>query len=101
METQTNLLNQIVVKIFGKKDCEICKMALNKIQSIIKETKSNSTIQVIFFDLDTVDGLTEGSLLNALDVPTIIVEKDGQEIVRWVKYLPGTETIKPYLGITN
>jgi len=87
---------EFVVKVFGKKDCDICKIAKDKLQSFITETNLGEKSNMIFYDLDTTDGMTEGSLLDALDVPTIIIEKNEQEIARWAKYIPGTATLKKF-----
>jgi hypothetical protein len=79
------------VKIFGKKECNLCKASLRKFQFFLDKWELVERIQLAFYDLDTVDGLAEGSLLDALEVPTIIVEEDGVEIARWEKRIPRSE----------
>ena len=79
------------VKIFGKKDCNICKASLRKFQFFLDKCELTERIKLTFYDLDTVDGLTEGSLLDALEVPTIILEKEGMEIARWEKRIPRSD----------
>ncbi|MDH5173955.1 MAG: hypothetical protein OEW43_01710 [Elusimicrobiota bacterium] len=79
------------VKIFGKKNCNLCKASLKKFQFFLDKWELTERIELNFYDLDTVDGLTEGSLLDALEVPTIILEKDGLEIARWEKRVPRSD----------
>jgi len=79
------------VKIFGKKECNLCKASIRKFQFFLEKWQLTGKVKLAFYDLDTVDGLTEGSLLDALEVPTIIVEKEGLEIARWEKRIPMSE----------
>jgi len=79
------------VKIFGKKDCNLCKASISKFKFFLDKWELAERIELAFYDLDTVDGLTEGSLLDALEVPTIILEEDGVEIARWEKRIPRSD----------
>jgi hypothetical protein len=79
------------VKIFGKKDCNLCQASVKKFQFFLDKWELTERIELTFYDLDTVDGLTEGSLLDALEVPTIILENDGMEIARWEKTVPRSD----------
>ena len=79
------------VKIFGKKECNLCKASLRKFQFFLDKWELTERITVAFYDLDTVDGLTEGSLLDALEVPTIVLEDDGVEVARWEKRVPRSD----------
>jgi len=79
------------VKIFGKKECNLCKASLRKFQFFLDKWELAERVQLVFYDLDTVDGLTEGSLLDALEVPTIVLEKDGVEVARWEKEVPRSD----------
>ncbi|MDD5687223.1 MAG: hypothetical protein PHE88_05255 [Elusimicrobia bacterium] len=78
----------IKIKIFGKKDCSICKSSTEKINSYKANIKNQPA--VIYYDMDTLDGLTEAAIYTAFDVPTIVVEKDGHELKRW-KAAPSEE----------
>ena len=79
------------VKIFGKKECNLCKASVKKFQFFLHKWELAERVELAFYDLDTVDGLAEGSLLDALEVPTIILEKDGVEIARWEKRIPRSD----------
>ncbi len=79
------------VKIFGKKECNLCKASVKKFQFFLNKWELAEKVELSFYDLDTVDGLAEGSLLDALEVPTIILEEGGVEIARWEKTVPGSD----------
>jgi len=79
------------VKIFGKKDCNLCQASVKKFQFFLDKWELSERIELTFYDLDTVEGLTEGSLLDALEVPTIILEEDGREVARWEKRIPKSD----------
>jgi len=78
----------MVVTIFSKIDCPVCVEARAIIQSCVDELGADSELTVRHFDLDTADGLVEGALRNALEVPTTILEWQGEELVRWEQEPP-------------
>lgn len=85
--------NRVKIKMFGKKDCDVCKMAVEKLNKFLSSMNSE-LLTMNYYDLDTLDGLTEAAVHVAFDVPTIIVETaNGKEIKRW-KNVPPEEEIK-------
>ena len=85
------------VKIFGKKDCAKCKTTKNKIEFFISKWNLKEKLKILFLDLDTVEGLTEGALNDVLRVPTTILEKDGDILVRWDGEVPKSNEFKSYI----
>jgi len=85
------------VKVFGKKECNLCKASLKKFEFFIDKWGLGEKVTLTFYDLDTVDGLTEGSFLNALEVPTIVLEEGGVEVVRWEKRMPTSDEFGKFL----
>jgi len=71
----------IKIKIFSKKECDICKTTIGKLNSVLSQFSNKPAI--IHYDFDTLDGLTEAAVSSAFDVPTVLVEKNGVEIKRW------------------
>jgi len=69
------------IKIFGKSNCDNCKKAFAQLDTYIAKMENKPAL--VYFDLDTLDGLTEAAMYTAFDVPTIVVEKNGGEIMRW------------------
>ena len=86
------------IKIFGKKNCSICEATKKKIEFFINEWGMNDKVNIIFYDLDSVDGLTEGTLIGATDVPTTVVTKGDTEVTRWVQKAPESEELKSSLS---
>ena len=68
-----------------------------KIEFFIEKWNLKDNIKIVFYDLDTIEGLTEGSFQNAVDVPTTIFLKDGSEITRVVKEVPESEKLEKLL----
>jgi len=83
----------MVVTIFSKIDCPVCVEAWAIIKSCVDELGVGSDLVVRHFDLDTAEGLVEGSLRNALDVPTTILESQGEELVRWEQEPPARDIL--------
>jgi len=84
----------INIKIFGKQNCDACKSTKDKFNIFLDKWEKKDDVKIIFFDLDTVEGLTEAAMLDATDVPTTIIEKDGLEIGRWQKKVPLSKDFK-------
>ncbi len=83
------------VYVFGKKTCPLCKDTYEKL-CYFKE-KENFSAEIRYFDMDTVDGLTEGSFYEVSDIPTVVIVDDDQEIVRWTKKPLISQEFLPYL----
>ncbi len=83
------------VYVFGKPTCPVCKDAHNKIQYF--KNKIGFNAEVKYFDMETVDGLTEGAYREVSDIPTVIIIDEKGEIARWVKKPPISEEFLPYL----
>lgn len=77
------------IKIFWQKNCPHCPKAKNLGKQLEKE------IPVQYFDVDTLDGLTEACLHNILSTPSIvIVDNDENEIRVWRGETPHLEEIR-------
>jgi len=93
IEKQGGMMKQIYV--FGRPDCPVCKDTREKL-AYFKE-KNNFDAQIKYYDMDTVDGLTEGAYHEVEDIPTVIILDDSKELIRWVKKPPVSEEFLPYL----
>ena len=85
----------LTVRVFGKKDCPTCRETENR----VKASSAGTPAKLIFYDLDTVDGLVEGSLQNALEVPTTIIRRGEEELARWEGEAPALPELQSYLSI--
>lgn len=82
-----------LIKIFTKAKCPKCPTA----KEIGRELKKEG-IQVLNYDLDTIDGLAEASYHSVLSTPSLIVEDDEEkEVIGWRGAVPTLQEVKQYL----
>lgn len=74
------------VLYFGKKECPVCLEARAVLDAVLSSREGADCRD---YDLDSVEGLIEGSLRNALEVPTVLVLRKGRETARWEGRAPG------------
>lgn len=86
----------MVVKIFGKDSCDVCKSMQEKFRIFFEHWNIAHKVEVRYYSIDTVEGLTEAALQDATDVPAIIIEKEGQELARWTGRAVESREFKPY-----
>jgi hypothetical protein len=86
----------VKIKIFGKQDCDACKSTKGKFDLFLSKWDKRDNVEIVFFDLDTVEGLTEAAMFDATDVPTTIIENNGKEVARWEKKVPMSQDFKQY-----
>lgn len=86
----------IKVSVFGKRDCDACKAAVEKITYFSEKWGKTEEASLTYVDMGTVDGLAEGAYRDVYDVPTVILERGGEEVARWVKKVPTSLEFKGY-----
>jgi len=88
----------MLIEVFGKENCARCETTKHKVQHFITKLGLDGRVQLQFHDMDTVDGMTEGAFRDVFDIPTTIIQRDGEDLVRWTGEIPSTAAIKEYLG---
>jgi len=83
------------VTVFGKKGCEACQAAVEKIEFFARKWNRDD-VAVEYVDMETPDGLAEGAYRDVYDIPTVILESGDGEVVRWVKKVPVSQEFKRY-----
>jgi thiol-disulfide isomerase/thioredoxin len=86
----------IKVSVFGKKECDACKAAVEKITYFSDKWGMQASTAIDFIDMETVDGLAEGAYRDVYDIPTVILEEEGRELARWVKKVPESREFRGY-----
>ncbi|MEO0094181.1 MAG: hypothetical protein ABIK93_01815 [candidate division WOR-3 bacterium] len=86
------IANDIRFKVFGKSGCAICHRVKEKMEYFRNRWLKEANID--YFDMDTVDGLTEGAFHNIFDIPAVVLEKNGKMLGRWVKTAPTFEELR-------
>jgi hypothetical protein len=85
------------IKIFGKKNCAKCETTKNKIKHFLSKHSGLSGIGYDFYDLDTIEGMTEGAYNDVLKIPTTIIEDSDKPLARWDGEVPMTSDFANYL----
>lgn len=83
------------ILIFGKNKCSKCITTRNKIMHFIAKWKLQ--VEIIYCDMDTVDGMAEGAYYDIWDIPGVIVEKNGKLIKKWMGEIPLSKDLKEAL----
>ena len=84
------------VLVFTRAACAVCAQAT---AALAAAAAGREEIAVVYHDLDTAEGLVEGSLRNALSVPTLIVLDRGRETARWESKAPSAADLRAALGV--
>lgn len=81
------------VKVFLKDGCYKCPSA-KEVGAILKK----EGLEVLYYDLDTVDGLAEASYYGVLSTPTLIVEdREERPLADFRGMVPTPQQIKEIL----
>ncbi len=84
------------VLVFTRAACAVCAQTK---AALAAAAAGREEIAVVYHDLDTAEGLVEGSLRNALSVPTLIVLDRGRETARWESKAPSAADLRAALGV--
>ena len=85
------------IKIFGKKNCAKCQTTKNKFHFFLQKWNISDKVQINFYDMDTVEGLSEGAFLDVGEIPTTILDNQGREVARWTGEVPRSWDFEKYL----
>ena len=91
----------IKVKVFGKQDCDACKAAMEKVSYFARKWGWEDKTSIEFIDMETADGLAKGAYRDVYDIPTVILEKNEQELARWVKQVPASRDFRIFFEQSN
>jgi len=82
------------ISIFGKPSCAKCRTTKNKLNHLVEKWGVADTVPLRYYDLETVDGMTEGAFRDVMGMPTVIVDNGPREVGRWTALVPKTDEIK-------
>ncbi|MCX6377185.1 MAG: hypothetical protein NTU88_14340 [Armatimonadetes bacterium] len=89
---------QKTIFIFGKQGCAKCTTTKNKVGHYINKWGLVGEVPVIFMDMDSVDGLSEGAFREVCKIPTTIVEHRDNAVARWDGKVPNSEELRSSLA---
>ena len=73
----------MIIKIFGRPGCSACKQMHEKMLRFVEKRRAQDRPSVNYIDMETVDGMAEGAFHDILQIPTVILEKDGEMLERY------------------
>lgn len=85
------------VLIFGRENCAKCTRTKHKVGHYINKWGLDGAVPVVFMDMETVDGLSEGAFRDVAKVPTTIVELENGTTARWDGEVPNSESLRASL----
>jgi len=88
------------IRVFGKQNCGKCTSTKHKVQHFIERLGLQCSVNMTFFDVDTVDGMAEGAFWDVFDVPTTIIKDGGRDVVRWDGVVPDSMDLRQYFAGT-
>lgn len=88
----------MVVEVFGKEDCAICQTTKRKLSHFLEKWGYSDRVDMVFINMDTVDGMAESAFRDVIDVPTTIVSEDGKTFGRWEGAVPPSDEVREVLS---
>ena len=85
------------ILIFGKQDCAKCTTTKNKVGHYVNKLGLVGEVPVVFMDMDSTDGLSEGAFRDVWKIPTTIVEREHATVARWDGEIPKSESLQASL----
>ncbi len=85
------------IMLFGKQDCAKCESAKKKLSYFLAKWGMKNEVGLEFQDMDTVDGLAEGSFHDVIEVPVTFIKRDGQQVARWDGVVPDSREVRLWL----
>jgi len=86
------------ISVFGKQGCARCDTTKRKIGHFLDRWQLDHAVEMVFHDMDTLEGRAEGAFYDVQDVPMTLVEREGQEVARWDGRVPNSESIRAAIG---
>ena len=81
------------ILIFGKAECAKCKTTKHKVSHLVS-CDVDHKVEMVFHDMETLDGRAEGAFYDANKIPLTVVEQEGREVARWDGDVPDSQAIQ-------
>ena len=82
------------ISIFGKPGCARCDTTKKKLNHFLGKWELEHNVDLIFHDIDTLDGRAEGAFYDVSDIPLTVIEKEGQQVARWDGEVPNSDLVR-------
>ena len=84
----------VEVRIFGKHDCARCDSTKKKVAFFLDKWELSNSVEMVFFDMDSVEGRAEGAFHDVNSVPTTILNDGSSNVVRWEGAVPDSGELR-------
>jgi hypothetical protein len=88
------------INVFGKMGCAKCDTTKTKLRHFLGAWEMDHKVEMVFHDMDTVDGMAEGAFHDVDQIPSTIVENSGRNVARWDGEVPNSKRMKVVLHET-
>jgi len=85
------------INIFGKIGCAKCESTKRKLGHFLDQWKLDHKVEMVFYDMDTLDGRAEGAFHNVELIPATLVERGGRILARWDGVVPKSADVRAAL----
>ena len=88
------------ISIFGKQGCARCDTTKKKVTHFLSKWELDHKVEMVFHDLDTLDGRAEGAFYDVADeIPLTVIERDGQQVARWEGDVPNSASVREVIAV--
>jgi hypothetical protein len=64
----------MVIEIYGKQNCSKCESTKRKVSHFLDKWGVAHMVEVVFRDMDTVDGAAEGDFHDVFQIPSVLLK---------------------------
>ena len=82
------------ILVFGKPSCAKCRTTKSKLSHLLNKWGVVDSVQLTYYDLETIDGMTEGAFRDVMGMPTVIVDNGKRELSRWTGVVPNSNEVR-------
>ena len=82
------------ISIFGKQGCAKCDTTKRKLSHLLGRWELDKKVDLVFHDMDTLDGRAEGAFHDVLDVPMTMIETGEGRVARWDGEVPNSGAVR-------
>jgi len=86
--------NVVKISIFGKPGCARCNTTKKKLNHFLGKWELDHDVDLVFHNLDTLEGRAEGAFYDVSDIPLTVIEREGREVARWDGEVPNSDSVR-------
>ena len=89
----------MIIEVYGKPDCGLCKSANRKIAHLLQKWSLDGAVQVVFRDMETVDGAADGDFHDVFEIPSVLLKQGADQVLaRWDGQAPPSDELRRRLS---